>query len=263
LVFWYKQYRMKAIATVLDWRPRTPFYYGWLVLGITALGAFVATSVAGVVLGGIQSLIIDDTGWGRSTIGLAAASGVWLSGLLAPLAGRLTDRHGPRWLMPFGALILGVCLVVLGGVNSIWLFFVAAVVGRAVSQPLLIGVVPRTIAVNFFQRRRNQVLSLTGIFRPISGAIIIQIISAIAVTLGWRIAFRYIGLMSFVLAVPLILLVRRRPEDIGLLPDGAGAYQVRQSGIPTQPSGPSTSTRDTLRQQAEELRKATGPPGKP
>jgi sugar phosphate permease len=143
--------------------------------------------------------------------------------------------------MPFGALILGVCLVVLGGVNSIWLFFVAAVVGRAVSQPLLIGVVPRTIAVNFFQRRRNQVLSLTGIFRPISGAIIIQIISAIAVTLGWRIAFRYIGLMSFVLAVPLILLVRRRPEDIGLLPDGAGAYQVRQSGIPTQPSGPSTS----------------------
>lgn len=232
---------MKAIATVLDWRPRTPFYYGWLVLGITALGAFVATSVAGVVLGGIQSLIIDDTGWGRSTIGLAAASGVWLSGLLAPLAGRLTDRHGPRWLMPFGALILGVCLVVLGGVNSIWLFFVAAVVGRAVSQPLLIGVVPRTIAVNFFQRRRNQVLSLTGIFRPISGAIIIQIISAIAVTLGWRIAFRYIGLMSFVLAVPLILLVRRRPEDIGLLPDGAGAYQVRQSGIPTQPSGPSTS----------------------
>lgn len=227
---------MKAVATVLDWRPRTPFYYGWLVLGITALGAFVATSVAGVVLGGIQSFIIDDTGWGRSTIGLAAASGVWLSGLLAPLAGRLTDRYGPRWLMPFGAFVLGVCLVVLGGVNSIWLFFIAAVVGRAVSQPLLIGVVPRTVAVNFFQRRRNLALSLTGVFRPISGAIIIQIISAIAVALGWRAAFRYIGIMSLVLTIPLILLVRRRPEDIGLLPDGARPEQSRVSGATTRQS---------------------------
>ncbi len=74
---------MTVLQAALNWRPRTPFFYGWLVLGVGALGAFVATSIAGVVLGGIQGFIFEETGWTRSTIGLAAAAGVWGSGLLA------------------------------------------------------------------------------------------------------------------------------------------------------------------------------------
>ena len=211
---------MPALATALDWRPRTPFFYGWLVLGVAALGAFVATTIAGVVLGGIQSFIFEDTGWSRSAIGLTASVGVWSSGLVAPLAGRLADRYGPRWLMPLGTFSLGICLFYLGGVTTVWQFFVAATLARAISQPLLIGVVPRTLAVNFFRRRRNIALALTGMFRPISGAIIIQIVSVIAVAYGWRTAFRYFGIMSLLLTLPMVLIVRRRPEDIGLLPDG-------------------------------------------
>ena len=211
---------MTIVATLLNWRPHTPFYYGWLVLAVGASGAFVATAIAGVVLGGVQSFILEDTGWNRTVIGFSASAGVWLSGLFAPFAGRLADRYGPRWLMPLGALVLGVCLISLGGVHSVWQFFLATVLGRAISQPFLIGVVPRTVAVNFFQRRRNTALALTGVFRPISGAIIIQIFSAIAITVGWRAAFRYLGLFSVLLALPMLLVMRRRPEDIGLLPDG-------------------------------------------
>ncbi|SVD17138.1 uncharacterized protein METZ01_LOCUS369992, partial [marine metagenome] len=55
----------------------------------TALGNFVATSVAGVVWGGIQGLIIQETGWKRSSIGFSASVGVWMSGVVAPFAGRL------------------------------------------------------------------------------------------------------------------------------------------------------------------------------
>ena len=212
---------MSALGTALDWRPRTPFFYGWLILGTASLGAFVSTSIAGVVLGGIQSFIFEDTGWSRSSIGLTASVGVWLSGLSAPLAGRLADRYGPRWLMPVGTFGLGICLFYLGGVTSVWQFFLAATLARAISQPLLIGVVPRTLAVNFFRRQRNIALALTGMFRPISGAIIIQIVSVVAVTYGWRTAFRYFGVMSLLLTIPMALIIRRRPEDIGLLPDGA------------------------------------------
>ena len=64
---------MTALEAVVTWRPRPPFFYGWLVLGVGALGAFVATTIAGAVLGGIQGFIIADTGWSRSAIGLAAA----------------------------------------------------------------------------------------------------------------------------------------------------------------------------------------------
>ena len=60
-----------SLSALLNWRPNTPFYYGWLVLGLSGAGAFVATAVAGVVLGGVQSFILEDTLWPRTSIGLA------------------------------------------------------------------------------------------------------------------------------------------------------------------------------------------------
>lgn len=222
---------MTALRAALNWWPRTPFFYGWLVLGVGALGAFAATSIAGVVLGGIQGLIVTETGWNRSTIGLAAACGVWGSGLSAPLIGRLADRYGPRWLMPLGTLLMGVALFALAGAYSIWLFFLVAVLARAVSQPVLIGVVPRTVAVNFFRRKRNTALAWIGMFRPLSGAILIQLIAAIAIVYDWRVAFRCIGVLSLFFTLPMLLIIRRRPEDIGLLPDGTTG-QIKKTPTP-------------------------------
>ena len=251
------------LSALLNWRPNTPFYYGWLVLGLSGAGAFVATAIAGVVLGGVQTYILEDTNWSRTSIGLAAGCGVWMSGLLAPFAGRLADRYGPRWLMPLGVIVLGLSMLAIGGVTAAWQFFLAAVIGRAISQPFLIGVVPRTMAVNFFNRRRNIALALTGIYRPLSGALIIQAFSLIAVFADWRAAFRYLGFFSLALAVPMVIIMRRRPEDIGLLPDGAspdqsgsrpaeaGAGTGQGTGTPSRVSTEISSTaREALRTQA-------------
>ena len=190
---------MTLLHRALDWRPATPFYYGWLILFTGALGTFVATTLAGVVFGGIQGLISEEMNWSRSAIGITAAAGVWGSGLIAPFIGKLADRHGPRWLMPIGTVVLGGCLYALGGVTTIWQFFLFAVIGRAISQPLLIGLVPRTVAVNFFDRRRNLALAFSGLFRPFTSAINIQIISNVAVARGWRTSFRYLGIVSLIL----------------------------------------------------------------
>jgi MFS family permease len=229
---------MTALEAVLTWRPRPPFFYGWLVLGVGALGAFVATSIAGAVLGGIQGFIIEDTGWSRSAIGLSAALGVWGSGLVAPLIGYWADRYDPRWLMAMGTLLLGIGLYALGSIHTLGPFVLIAVLARTMSQPLLIGVVPQTVAVSFFRRQRNLALALIGLFRPTSSAILIQLISLITVVSSWRLAFRCLGLFSVLLTLPMLLIIRRRPEDIGLLPDGDHQADQELRGRASRPPCP-------------------------
>jgi sugar phosphate permease len=204
----------------MAWTPRTPFYYGWVVLFVGALGTYVATGAAQITLGGIQSLITEDTGWDRRTLAFAVTAGTWVGGSITPFVGRLADKYGPRGLMPVAALVTGICFFALAGSQSVWQFYAAYIIARAIANPNLVGVVPRTVSVNFFQRRRGLVLGLTSTFRPISGAVNIQAISIIASFFSWRAAYRYLGAFSLVLVIPLFLLMRRRPEDIGLRPDG-------------------------------------------
>ena len=204
----------------MAWTPRTPIYYGWVVLFVGALGTYVASGAAQITLGGIQSLITDDTGWDRQTLAFAVTAGTWTGGAITPFVGRLADRYGPRGLMPLAALITGVCFFGLAGAKTVWQFYAAYIIARAIANPNLVGIVPRTVAVNFFQRKRGLALGLTSTFRPISGAINIQAISIIASFFSWRAAYRYLGAFSLVLVIPLFLLMRRSPEDIGLRPDG-------------------------------------------
>ena len=159
-------------------------------------------------------------GWTRSTIALAATLGTWASGLLSPIVGTLADKYGPRWLMPTGLIIAGLAFFFLSGAHSVFQFYVAYIIGRAISNPVLIGIVPRTIAVNFFRRKRNIVVAISSTIRPVTGAINIMLFSLIANRSGWRIGFQYLGVLSFLLVIPLLWLLRRRPEDIGMLPDG-------------------------------------------
>ena len=238
--------------SLINWRLRTPFYYGWLVLGISALATFAASGLTQVVLGGVQVYITDESGWDDGSLAFAASLGTWLSGMIAPLIGRLADRYGPRWLMPLGLVVAGIAFFVIAGSNSVWQFYGGYVIGRAVSNPVLVGLVPRTAAVNFFRQRRNMALALVSTFRPLAGAINIQIISLIAANQGWRAAYRYLGFLSLILILPVMLFVRRRPEDIGLLPDGASPAGASVGSARPQTMAPefSWTAKEALRTRA-------------
>ncbi|MEC9320870.1 MAG: MFS transporter, partial [Chloroflexota bacterium] len=139
---------MKSIVqAVYRWHPKPPFFYGWVVLGAAGVGAFIATSVAQTVFGGVQDLIAGEMSWDRKTIALAATFGTWSSGLTMPFIGKMVDRFGPRWMMLLAALLVGFGSIYLAGAQTIWKFFFAYVVIRSVAGPNLQNLVPRTIAV--------------------------------------------------------------------------------------------------------------------
>ena len=205
---------------ILGWHPRPPFYYGWLVLGTAALGAFIATGVAQTVLGGIQDLIAQDMGWDRTTLAFAATLATWTSGLTMPFVGKLVDRYGPRYMMVVAALVVSACFFALGGVNYVWQFYIAYIISRSFAGPNLQNLVPRTVAVNFFRRKRNLALGLTALNRIGGESLNLLIITIVAGAFSWRAAYRTLGVIALPLCIPLFLIMRRRPEDIGLHPDG-------------------------------------------
>ena len=235
---------MTLLKTIADWRPRTPFYYGWLILAMSAVGTYAATGSTQLVFGGVQNFIFEDMGWDRSTIAYAVTAGTWASGLITPFVGRLADRYGPRGLMPIAALIAGICFFAIAGMQAVWHFYAAYIVARTIASPMLVGVVPRTAAVNFFSRRRNLALGISAMARPFGGAINIQIFSLIALAASWRAAFQVQGIISLLIVIPLFLVMRRRPSDIGLQPEGASDSPPSRERAPDA----STPTRRRLSQ---------------
>ena len=227
---------MTVLKTIAGWRPHTPFYYGWLILAMSAVGTYAATGSTQLVFGGVQNFIFEDMGWDRSTIAYAVTAGTWTSGLITPFVGRLADRYGPRGLMPIAAFIAGVSFFAIAGMQAVWHFYAAYIVARTIASPMLVGVVPRTAAVNFFSRRRNLALGISAMARPFGGAINIQIFSLIALAASWRTAFQVQGIISLFIVIPLFLVMRRSPSDIGLTPEGA-------SDEPTPPQRTSTARR--------------------
>ena len=203
---------------------------------MACLSSATGASVSQVVMGAIQVYIVDDTGWDIGTLSIAVTAGTWCSGILAPFAGAMADRYGPRVLTTMGLVVVGCALLALSAVSTStpWPFFAAYIVARTISNPFLIGIVPRAATVNFFRRRRGVTLAINGMARPVGGAINIQIISLIAATHSWRASYGYVGLFMLVLTVPVFFIMRRTPEEIGMLPDGdrpaPGSDTTAQSG---------------------------------
>jgi len=211
---------MKNLKSFYNWHPNPPFYYGWLALFIAGLGAFVATGIAQTVFGGIQDFIVEDMDWDRKTIALAATLGTWSSGVVAISIGRMIDKFGPRLIMPIAALIVGIGSIYLANIKSIWGFFIIYIIIRAIAGPSLQNLIPRTIAVNFFSRQRNMAMGITTFNRIFGESINLQIITTLASRYSWRFAYRTLGLITIPLCIPIFMIIRHRPEDIGQLPDG-------------------------------------------
>jgi MFS family permease len=199
-----------------------PFFYGWIIVGLAMLAGFLGSGVSNVTMSVVLKPITEDLNWSRTLTSSAITIGSVTGGLLAPLVGPLADRLGPRILLPFGAALVGTFVMCLSLTYEPWQFYTTFVPARALAETLLTGVVPMTAVTNWFYLRRPRAIGLVALAVPLGSFVLSLLYQFMIATYGWRSAFMMLGIALWLLVVlPGLFFLRRQPEDMGLLPDGA------------------------------------------
>jgi len=197
------------------------FFYGWYIVGVGFIGDFMAVGMGPIALGVFLRPMRMALGWSFTKISTAFAIQGVLSMLLGPIVGLLLDRFGARPVMAFGAIVAGTGLILMGFVQHLWQFYVLfAVIGALGLQEA--GHMATSVAVSkWFVRKLGRALAISSLGVPTGAVVVAPLTGILIFLLGWRGAWAALGLILLVVLLPpVLLLVRRSPEDMGLFPDG-------------------------------------------
>ena len=198
---------------------RLPFFYGWIVVAV----AFVTMAV-GVNARTSFSLvfppILDEFGWDRGVTAGAFSFGFLVTAVLSPVLGRLADRHGPRVMLETGAALVGAGLLLAPLVRERWHLYLTLGVLVGGGSVALSYTGQALYLPNWFVRRRGFAISVAYSGVGVGSILLLPWLQHLIGRDGWRSACWALGLIVIGLLVPLNLLVRQRPEDLGLQPDG-------------------------------------------
>ena len=232
---------------------RLPFYYGWVILAVASVPSFGARPVMAVATLSVFVVpMTDEFGWSRAQFSGAVSLGALFGLLVSPFAGRLIDRYGSGVLLSASSAVVGLCAIGLSLTSPIWSFYALYVPGRAVfSSPLELGT--STAVSNWFIRRRPMGLAYMGVIQGI-GLTIFPVIAQVLIDgWGWRTAWLAVGIFTLSTGIiPMLLLMARRPEDMGLEADPEKDHRtvptsnVAAAGAP--PSASNTESNYTVRQ---------------
>jgi len=235
-------------------------FYGWTIVGAAFLIGFTQAGVFQGVLAIFLNPMASEFGWSRSTITGAITAGSIFGGLMAPFIGARWDRYGPRVMSFFGILILSAGLFLMAFMDSAWEFYLYFGTGRGIAAGLL-SLVSLVTVSNWFIKKRGRATGIAFLGPAVGGAVLPLVAQVLILTHGWRVAWAGLGIIVFLLSgLPAAFFLRRRPEDMGLLPDGVppeekigrqdGLLEARAKNNAPRVSEPIWSTADTLRTPA-------------
>lgn len=193
-------------------------YYGWWV--VFASGGIVFFT-GGTFFYGFSTLINPLTaefGWSRALISGAFSLRTEIGGLAAPVAGFLVDRLGARRLLLGGVFLVGCGFLLLSRIHSAWQFY-AAVMVIAIGMSATGGPIAMVAVAHWFRKRRGRALAIMTAASGSSGVMVVVLAWLIS-TFDWRTALVIMGLVQWGACIPLALVVRHSPQEMGLLPDG-------------------------------------------
>jgi len=219
---------MGAEAARTGEKPR--FFYGWLVVVACFMGDFMMAGVSTHAFGVLLKPMSEDLGWSRTMATFAMTMRSFVSAFSGPIVGPLLDRRGPRVIMVVGATIAGIGIMAQGWVTEIWQFYLVYGVLGSLGMMAMGGLVTSTTVSKWFVRKRGRATAIVMAGLPMGGAVLVPVTQFVISNYGWRGAWVVLGLLVWVLVVPLAaLFMRRTPEDMGLRPDGDSGGVVAQN----------------------------------
>ena len=203
-------------------------YYGWWIV----LACFIINLyVGGIIFFSFTAFfepIQHEFGWSYTQISLATSLRGLEMGIFAPIVGFLVDRFGSRKLLLGGTIVIGIGLVLLSFTQSLLMFylcflFIALGAGGCTS------VVTMTAVAIWFKKNVGLALGIMASGFGAGGLIIPLIVFLIDAS-GWRFTLVILGAGMWLLGIPLSLIVRDRPEQLGWGPDGTVTESSTTSG---------------------------------
>jgi sugar phosphate permease len=200
---------------------RLPFFYGWVVLGVLCCAGFARQGPAVSTLSVFVTPLIHDFGWSRTALSGAVSLGGILAAIVSPMIGPFLDRAGSRLLLCYAVLTTGAAMLLLSMTQSLAMFYVLFCFARMNwASPFELGIYG---AVNNWFLTRRRFATSVATLAQMAGLVTMPILAQLAMLHGmWRAGWVAIGVLTLVVGLlPVWLLLARRPEDVGLLPDGA------------------------------------------
>jgi MFS family permease len=205
---------------------RLPFYYGWVMLPIAMLAAIATSPGQTFGISIFNPSFRLALGLSHSQLTGAYMFGTLLAALPQPYIGSLMDRFGIRRVMCIIVILLGLACIFMSQVDNLLMLFLAFFLLRLLGQGALSLMANNTLAM-WFQVRLGTVAGMMSAAVAGSIAVIPPLILLLINHFGWRGAYAVLGMMVWLVMLPLLLLFyRNRPEDVGQWLDGCSASET-------------------------------------
>jgi MFS family permease len=199
-------------------------FYGWYIVAFCWIVNFVVFGIGVNTFTVYVKPIQAELEWSRGAISLAISLAAIAMGLAAPFIGRLIDRTGARLPMAAGAAVVGVCTILLSRAQSLPYFYAVFIVsGIGLGATTIIPV--SLVISNWFTAMRGKALGIAMTGTGLGAMVMVPVSTWIVTNWGWRTCYAIMGCIILLMAPLCLLLIRTRPSDMGLLPDGGFAAE--------------------------------------
>jgi len=214
---------------------KVPFFYGWVVVAVTFLTLAISVNVR-TAFSLLFPPVLAEFGWERGVTAAAFSIGFVASAAFVPVVGILMDKFGPRFVIPLGCVMVSLGFIGAVEIETPMGFYATLGLLMVVGSIAMSYISHSMFVPNWFERKRGLAVGIAFSGVGIGSIVMMPLVQHLIDTEGWRYACLTLAALVAVPLIPLnIWLQRRRPEDLGLLPDGDDHTETAANGPKVDP----------------------------